>query len=1041
MERMCFPLQWSVWSAALVASAAYVLGQAAVVDDPRVALTAPDTNGWVHVKSSVASADTVFTVRASTNLQTWTPIAAIHGGPVDFADPATRELVRRFYLVSRAPRTGADDWKNQIVLPDDPFVSRDNQQEVRWIKFIIPATEPNRVYFQDSTAYPFHYDFAASRLPQFKGMSRPAFDAVTLRVTNQQAVLGAVLLPSIESGRSEYGIQFVGMDAYPRESMARWFNLVRSAVAPAAQTQAFYMPTYEQAGPALADEPWLRAQGVLIASADRWTTGNICYAMGWALGRLAFVPAAEINAAYADGRLHPDDILLTDAVPAEIPFVAGVVTTRPSTPNSHVAILARSHGLPFVYLADLADRERVQSLIGTDVLLRVSGPAEGCETRLFGLSSGLDPALRSDILTLKTPPQLALTPKASFGSLTAPVDGLEPSDIRFFGGKAANFGALRRKIPDNSPVAIAFSFDLWDAFLNQKLPEGRTLAAEITNRLARHTYPPDVAALRADLKTVRDLITGTAGFTVEQEQSILNAVSIFPRNTKIRFRSSTNVEDSEHYSGAGLYDSFSGCPADDLDSDTAGPSACDPDEPNERGVFRAIKKVYASFYNENAFLERLRLGVDEGQVGMAVLAHVSTPDEIELANGVATLRLTPSGAQGEFVTQAGAVSVTNPDSSAQPEVVAVSRFSFGAFFDAQQRSALVPLGGYVMTWETDYRALLNLLLAVADEYRARGASNAVLDFEYKKIAPGALSVKQVRQVPSADSGTPSAAYLLNEPGDYCVFQGEFGDVFANHRLKSHWALASRNLRLAATNLASGIYTNVTVELLDGAQRIVLTNGTANWPGAGHVVDGSALLDRWKLGEGAATRVFTLETLLSTDLSAGSTPIVALGDLQPMLGVQYSTPRLSLDFDGMPALVTNETARLWPCPVVTSGSLLQERALKAAGVSIRTSFYWPEPPRGVVAGYTAPLQAWVETQVIGLTTEPIVLRGDYSQTYRPEHHNFAESFLFEPQLETGLAEAQLRELEAANIRLVHVYYSGGVTRVTLVGLDGKFRAFP
>ncbi|MFL7807254.1 MAG: hypothetical protein AB8I80_01415, partial [Anaerolineae bacterium] len=44
----------------------------------------------------------------------------------------------------------------------------------------------------------------------------------------------------------------------------------------------------------------------------------------------------------------------------------------------------------------------------------------------------------------------------------------------------------------------------------------------------------------------------------------------------IRFRSSTNVEDSAQFTGAGLYDSFSGCLADDLDGDELGPSICDP---------------------------------------------------------------------------------------------------------------------------------------------------------------------------------------------------------------------------------------------------------------------------------------------------------------------------------------------------------------------------------------------------------------------------------------------------------------------------------
>lgn len=120
---------------------------------------------------------------------------------------------------------------------------------------------------------------------------------------------------------------------------------------------------------------------------------------------------------------------------------------------------------------------------------------------------------------------------------------------------------------------------------------------------------------------------------------------------KLRFRSSTNVEDSEQFTGAGLYDSYSGCLLDDLDGDTDGPSLCDPSEPAERGVFRALRRVFASFYNDNAVLERLRHGVNETSVGMAVLVHPSFPDEIEWANGVATLQVTNAESSASMAYQ------------------------------------------------------------------------------------------------------------------------------------------------------------------------------------------------------------------------------------------------------------------------------------------------------------------------------------------------------------------------------------------------------
>ncbi|HVK67791.1 MAG TPA: hypothetical protein VM694_25200, partial [Polyangium sp.] len=51
--------------------------------------------------------------------------------------------------------------------------------------------------------------------------------------------------------------------------------------------------------------------------------------------------------------------------------------------------------------------------------------------------------------------------------------------------------------------------------------------------------------------------------------------------------------------------------------------------------------------------------------------------------------------------------------------------------------------------------------------------------------------------------------------------------------------------------------------------------------------------------------------------------------------------------------------------------------------------------------------------------PIVLKGHFSQTYRPQHHNFSEDFLFEPALEEGLPANVIAELTAKGIRQIYV----------------------
>ncbi len=1002
----------------------------------------PDDNGWFRLNINSPTTG-VYRLEASTNLFDWNPIATTLDGLTAYPDVESTNDSSRCYRFLLTDKTNTNDWKNQIVFPQDPFLSiftGSGSDELRWIKFAVVLSEPYKVYYQDSGEFLFHYDFAHQRLRPFLGISTIDFDQVSLHLAGQEVILGTVLQPP-SPNEAEYGIQFVGLDPYPAETVKNLFNLVKATVVASPGVQPLYIPTFEQIEAATTNQEFFAAHGIEISSTARWLLDNQCYAPGWALGKLKFIPANEIDDAYADGRLNPQDILLTDGVPSEVPFFAGIISLTPSTPSSHVAILAKSYGIPFVYPVDPAMRTQLQGLVGRKIGLSVIDLFRGCVVRVLDLEGQLSPELEAEILDLKSIPELELTPKASFGVLSASTDTLTPADIQYFGGKAANFGLLRQSIPDNSPIAIAFSFDLWDEFLDQTLPAGHSLRTEINNRLAPFSYPPPIDEVRTNLNEIRDLIRNTATFTPAQKQSITSALSPFDPSRKIRFRSSTNVEDSEHFTGAGLYNSYSGCLLDDLDGDTVGPSHCDPGRDEERGVYRAMRRVYGSFYNENAFLERLRFGVDESTVGMGLLVHHSFPDDIELANGVSTLTSNPRGRMnGDLVTQIGAFPVTNPEGTAQPEVISTARYSFGTYLTPRQGSDLLPLGAHVLDWEADYRTLMDLFLLVSDSFSLAFPEKQqfLLDFEYKKIEPGELVVKQVREIPMPDVSQTFIPFLLHQSNCFSLYMGEYGDVFSNHRLKSLWSFQVRNQQLSPADLKTSFYTHANGELLEGTQLVNLNGPLSSFSNATHDAQGNYVHDSWTMGSGPDQRTFKLTSQYPTVVTSAESPLLTLEDLVLFLSVDYAVPVPALDYGGTPITVTNQAIRLTPCPEPADGDLLQHRDLGNGDLTIATSFYWPEAPLGPIAGYTAPLARWIETTITGLTSEPIVLLGYYSQTYRPEHHNFGEHFIFEPRLEPGISPVILSELEAANIQYLHILVGGAEPVIDILGLDNKFR---
>jgi hypothetical protein len=1088
---------------------------------------------------------------------------------------------------------GDDDpeqaWKNQIEYPNEEFQSWTSPPFVKFTIITEEGFDPNVVYYQDCRMYEFHFDFALEYLEPFIGMTIEEFDDVTLYEDGQQAVLGAVIFsPWAYPPFNEYGIQLVRNDPYSREEIVSLFDIVKASVIAEPNVTAYYFPTYEQYTVAEQNRDWFESQGIPIGSTAQWAEGNQSYSDGWALGRLKFFVGSEIQAAFTAGDLLPEDILLTDGVPAEIPSVAGVISLTPSTPNSHVAILAKSQGVPFVYLAIEQDAARAQSLVNRSVYLAVSSENMGFFGTVKLLDAGsLSQQDKDSILALKRKTPITITPMTKWGRLWADTNDLQPADIGYVGGKAANFGILRRAIPDNSPQAMAFSFDLWNAFLDQSLPSlapivlapdgyalfwadddteqgpfhagfklsrsgedlaifdsdgqtiidglsfdaqqedisygrsidggeswqffespspgaansqagdgnslvinefmadnkntiedpdesgefpdwvelyngtsdtiilsgmfltddlndptkwqirtplsGGTIREEIALRLSRYTsYPPaDMEGLSRDLAAIRNLIesSNVTQLSPDIKSAVIDALETFgfDPGTKIRFRSSTNVEDSELFTGAGLYDSFSGCLADDLDQDDAGPCACDASDNAEQGVFAAIRKVFASFYNDNAFLERLKHDVNEADAGMALLAHHSFPDEIELANGVVTMERSWSmDWTANVVCQKGAISVTNPPSDAVPEEVRIEMIGFeGAAPWLIRRSSLVPLReNTVLEWEQEYIELYNLLVLAAEQYcQAVQKDDLMLDFEFKKSAPeGKLIIKQIREIPQPGGAEYTTPYMLAEPREYRSLQGRGSNVFTSHRLKSRWTLRPKNIWLSEDNLQQCIYDTADIEYVADGQVRHISAELPSLPGAEHAYEQSewtftqyALTDTWHFGDIDNPRTYKLRTepLYQSVLSD---PVVTQDDLRLSLEVEYERPVL---IDDVNTASTEETTLYQPWKP-TEEDFIETCAFDDpnTGVSITVEHY----VRWSMMGGTPTSVQFAQTRIEGLTNEPFVLTGYFSQSFGGGSHLCPKNFLFEPALEPGISQTILDELKDKNVK--YIYYTTG-----------------
>lgn len=322
-------------------------------------------------------------------------------------------------------------------------------------------------------------------------------------------------------------------------------------------------------------------------------------------GYLTQVDIADLEDTYLSRR----DIVLLNGIPNDVSVVAGIITTEFQTPLSHINVLSNSRGTPNMALRDGWTNPKLTDLIGQLVYLNVG--VDSFDIR----PASLDEA---ELFWSLNEPQIPIFPDKNT-SLLGLVD-LSTADHSFvdrIGGKAANFSELL-KVQDDPAIptpelAFAIPFYYYEQHLKQA---GLDL---YIHQLLQDSLFLAVPSIRQEkLEELRDSIKNSP-IDPALVSLVKNQIQDFQHFPSIRFRSSTNAEDLEEFSGAGLYSSYSA---------KKGHAS--------KTIENAIRKVWASLWNWRAFEERSYFKIDHESCAMGILVHRSFPDED--ANGVMITR-------------------------------------------------------------------------------------------------------------------------------------------------------------------------------------------------------------------------------------------------------------------------------------------------------------------------------------------------------------------------------------------------------------------
>ncbi len=438
----------------------------------------------------------------------------------------------------------------------------------------------------------------------------------------------------------------------------------------------------------------------------------------------------------------PRDVAILSVLPNDLPRAAGVITTVPQTPLSHVNLRAIQNGAPNAFIRDALTDKAVTDLEDSYVYYR---------TTATGFTLRAATKAEVDAYHAASRPASVQVPQRdlSVQAITS-LDDIEFGDWTAFGVKAANvaeLSGLTTLAAGVAPDGFAVPFYFYDEFMKQAtlgketvlgkkkapaeekitLPAGTTLASAVTQMLAHPKFGTDLDIQEEMLDDLRKAIKNAASPTW-----IITALTTmhdsFPAGTSLRYRSSTNNEDLPDFNGAGLYDS----------------KTQDPDETVDDGIDKSIKAVWASLWNHRAFLERDFHRVDHTTAAMGVLVHPSYSDE--KVNGVAVSFDPVTGLDGHYYvnTQLGEDLVTNPEANSLPEELLLD--SAGAA-TVLARSNLAPANKLFMT-DAQMIQLRNSLKAIHDHfetlYSPADGDDFAMEIEFKITSANKLAIKQAR---------------------------------------------------------------------------------------------------------------------------------------------------------------------------------------------------------------------------------------------------------------------------------------------------------
>ena len=459
--------------------------------------------------------------------------------------------------------------------------------------FVIDRKDKNKIYYVNSQKYRFHKDFLIGNYLVLKGEN--LFENIYIN-ENRRFIVGTI---AWQKTVEQFTFEYWDGDMIPANQIKLTSEIIN---------KTFFAPVSFKPN-SIRQEEQSAKLGINRISADEISKNQEYLALNTAkaVGRIHIIDKLDDTV-----EIGYNEILILKEIPPTLPPVAGIIITKPSTPLSHINILAKGWGIPNAYIKDADKLYKEFDTWWVEFETTLTEPKIKLADKDV-LDRWREAEIEKGKIVKAPPSDLAVTRLATLRQINK-------SGSIAYGAKAANLGEISNARIPNIVVPNGFSIPF---YYYKEFMKANNLSEKVDEFLLDNDFVHNPRVRRQKLEAFRKEIKN-GKFNPKLEAEILKKWRVNLGGSGVFVRSSSNAEDMPNFSGAGLYTTV-------------------PNVKKAADIIEAVKTVWASLWNFEAYEARERNFIKHQGTYMGVLIQVG----VNMDNGGVMITKDPFDKENE----------------------------------------------------------------------------------------------------------------------------------------------------------------------------------------------------------------------------------------------------------------------------------------------------------------------------------------------------------------------------------------------------------